>query len=147
MGREQQMSRMAFVAMCGAALMASGASCAEERASAEVVTEIARTTKTATGQPIALPQGPLEVVASIYTLAPGVKLPEHKHPHQRYAYVLEGELKVQQADSPPRLYRAGEFIVESVDGWHFGATAGTVPVRLLVIDQAPPGGVITINRP
>ncbi|MBM3654080.1 MAG: cupin domain-containing protein, partial [Alphaproteobacteria bacterium] len=30
---------------------------------------------------------------------------------------------------------------------HFGATAGTAPVRLLVIDQAPPGGVITINRP
>ena len=141
------MIRLAFVAMLSIALMAVGAARAEERALAEAVTEIARTTKTATGQPIALPQGPLEVVASIYTLAPGVKLPEHKHPYQRFAYVLEGELKLQQADSPSRLYRAGDFIVESVDGWHFGATAGTVPVRLLVIDQVPPGGVITIHRP
>ncbi len=141
------MSRPALVAVLGVALVSVGASLAEQRAPAEVVTEIARTTKTATGQPITLPQGRLEVVASIYALAPGARLPEHKHPFQRYAYVLEGELRVQQADSSSRLYRAGEFIVESVDGWHFGAVAGTVPVRLLVIDQAPPGGDVTINRP
>lgn len=139
------MIRLAFVATFGIALMAVGASHAEERATAEVVTEIARTTKTATGQPIALPQGPLEVVALIYTLAPGVKLPEHKHPYQRYAYVLEGALT--QTGSSSKVYRAGDFIIESVDGWHFGATVGDVPVKLLVIDQAPPGADITIDRP
>jgi quercetin dioxygenase-like cupin family protein len=142
---EQRMIRFGFVATLGLALVSSGASPAQERASGEVVTEIARTTKTATGQPITLPPGPLQVVATIYSLAPGVKLPAHKHPFQRYAYVLEGELTVQQADSASRVYRAGDFIVESVDGWHFGA-AGTGPVKLLVIDQAPPGGEITIDR-
>jgi len=124
-----------------------GAADAEERLPAEQVTEIARTTKTATGQPIALPQGPLEVVASIYTLAPGLRLPEHKHPFQRYAYVLEGELMVQQTGSSSRIYRAGEFVVESVDSWHYGATVGGAPVKLLVIDQSPPGAEITVDRP
>ncbi|MGD9657529.1 MAG: cupin domain-containing protein [Methylocystis sp.] len=141
------MIRSALVAMLGLASVSVGASLAEERAPAEVVTEIARTTKTASGQPITLPQGPAQVVASIYSLAPGAKLPEHKHPFQRYAYVLEGELTVQQTKSSSRVYRAGDFIVESVDGWHFGAAAGTGPVKLLVIDQAPPGADMTINRP
>lgn len=138
------MIRSAFVAILGVALISVGAS-AQERPPAATVTEIARTTKTATGQEIALPQGPLQVVASIYSLAPGAKLPEHKHPFQRYAYVLEGELTVQQGQMSPRLYRAGDFIVESVDGWHFGA-AGAAPVRLLVIDQTPPGAEVTIDR-
>jgi len=144
---EQQMSRLRFVAILSFALSTVGAAVAKEPAPAEVVTEIARATKTVTGQPITLPLGPLEVVASIYTLAPGVKLPEHKHPYQRYAYILQGELMVQQADSSSRVYHAGEFVIESVDRWHFGATVGAVPVKLLVIDQLPPGGEVTVNRP
>jgi quercetin dioxygenase-like cupin family protein len=143
---EQRMIRLALVAILGLASVSGGGSLAQERPPAETVTEIARTTKTATGQPIALPQGPMQVVASIYSLAPGARLPEHKHPFQRYAYVLEGELRVQQADSSSRVYRAGDFIVESVDGWHFGAAAGAGPVKLLVIDQAPPVAEITIDR-
>ncbi|MGE0195945.1 MAG: cupin domain-containing protein [Methylocystis sp.] len=141
------MMRAALCAIAGAAALSVGASVAEERASAEIDTEIARATKTAAGRPITLPQGPLEVVASIYTLAPGARLPEHKHPFQRYAYVLQGELMVQQADSGSRVYRAGEFVIESVDRWHFGATVGDVPVKLLVIDQSPPGVETTVNRP
>ncbi|MGD9540901.1 cupin domain-containing protein [Methylocystis sp.] len=140
------MIRLALVAILGLASVSGGKSRAEERRPAETVTEIARTTKTATGQPIALPQGPTQVVASIYSLVPGARLPEHKHPFQRYAYVLEGELRVQQADASSRVYRAGDFIVESVDGWHFGAAAETGPVKLLVIDQAPPGAEVTIDR-
>ncbi|MCQ4188957.1 cupin domain-containing protein [Methylocystis suflitae] len=144
---EQQMIRMGFIAILSVAFSTVGAAAAKEPAPAEVVTEIARATKTATGQPITLPQGPLEVVASIYTLAPGVRLPEHKHPYQRYAYILEGQLMVQQADSASRVYHAGEFVIESVDRWHFGATVGAVPVKLLVIDQLPPGSDVTVNRP
>lgn len=140
------MIRLGFVAMLGLTSILIGVSLAQERAPAETATEIARTMKTATGQPIALPQGPIQVVASIYSLAPGARLPEHKHPFQRYAYVLEGELTVQQAQTSSRVYHAGDFIVESVDGWHFGAAAGTGPVKLLVIDQAPPGADITIDR-
>ncbi|WP_246695550.1 cupin domain-containing protein [Methylocystis rosea] len=141
------MIRLGFVAVLSIAFNLVEAAVAKEPAPAEVVTEIARAAKTATGQPITLPQGPLEVVASIYTLAPGVRLPEHKHSYQRYAYILEGDLMVQQADSSSRVYHAGEFVIESVDRWHFGATVGAVPVKLLVIDQSPPGGEVTVNRP
>ena len=144
---EQQMIRLGFIAVLSVAFSTVGAAVAKEPAPAEVVTEIARATTTATGQPNTLPQGPLEVVASIYTLAPGVRLPEHKHPYQRYAYILEGQLMVQQGDSSSRVYHAGEFVIESVDRWHFGATVGAVPVKLLVIDQLPPGGEVTVNRP
>lgn len=141
------MIRLGFVAILSMAFNMVGAAVAKEPAPpTEVVTEIARATKTATGQPITLPQGPLEVVASMYTLAPGVRLPEHKHPYQRYAYILEGQLMVQQGDSASRVYHAGEFVIESVDRWHFGATVGAVPVKLLVIDQLPPGGEVTIDR-
>jgi len=62
------MIRFGAVAILGLASASIGASLAQERPSAEVVTEIARTTKTATGQPIALPQGPLQVVATLYAL-------------------------------------------------------------------------------
>ena len=142
------MIRREFVVILGLSFAAGGAAVAKEApAPSEVVTEIARTTKTAIGQPITLPQGPVEVVASMYTLAPGVRLPEHKHPYPRYAYILQGQLMVQQADSSSRVYHAGEFVIESVDRWHFGATVGAVPVKLLVIDQSPPGGEVTINRP
>jgi len=141
------MTRLAVAALICLTFIVSGAAFAEERAPAEVVTEIARATKTSAGQPIVLPQGPLEVVASIYSLAPGARLPEHKHPFQRYAYVLEGALRVQQADSSSRIYRAGEFIIESVDRWHFGATVGDAAVKLLVIDQLPAGAEATIERP
>ncbi|MBM3641248.1 MAG: cupin domain-containing protein [Alphaproteobacteria bacterium] len=144
---EQNMTRLAVAAIICLRFIASGVAFAEERAPAEVVTEIARTTKTAAGQPITLPQGPLEVVASIYTLAPGARLPEHKHPFQRYAYVLEGALMVQQADSSSRIYRPGEFIIESVDRWHYGATVGDAVVKLLVIDQLPPTAEATVERP
>lgn len=141
------MIRLASAAILGLSCAAAGMSYAEERAPAEVVTEIARATHNAAGQTILLPQGPLQVVASIYDLAPGARLPQHKHPFQRYAYVLQGELMVQQADSTSRVYHPGEFIIESVDRWHFGATVGSAPAKLLVIDQLPPGGDVTVTRP
>jgi len=143
---QQQMIRFALAAILGFSCAAAG-SFAQERAPPDVVTEIARATRNAAGQTIVLPQGPLEVVASIYDLAPDARLPQHKHPFQRYAYVLEGELLVQQADSTSRVYHPGEFIIESVDRWHFGATVGGVPAKLLVIDQLPPGGEVTVTRP
>ena len=48
----------------------------------------------AAGQPIVLPQKDAQIVASIYDIAPGAALPEHKHPYPRYGYVLAGTLRV-----------------------------------------------------
>ena len=108
--------------------------------------EIVRTTKNDVGQAITVPSGHLQLVVSTYDIAPGARLPEHKHPFERYAYVIQGDLMVEQVGSSPRVYHAGEFVVESVNRWHFGQAIGEVPVKLLVIDQLPPGRKATVLR-
>ena len=75
------------------------------------------------------------------------RLPQHKHPFQRYAHVLQGELRVRQINGSARIYRAGRFVAEIVGRWHYGEALGAVPVRLLVIDQLQPGRKATIVRP
>ncbi len=134
---------MLAAALCLAALAAAEA----QEGAAIAVNEIVKTMKNDAGQAIALPHRPLQLVVSIYTIAPGARLPQHKHPFQRYAYVLRGDIKVEQVGSSSKLYHAGEFIVESVNRWHFGEAVGETPVKLLVIDQLPPGRKATVQRP
>jgi quercetin dioxygenase-like cupin family protein len=117
---------------------------------------VARTNRTATGQPIAVAAAP-EVIVSLTTIAVHGKLPVHKHPHQRYVYVLEGTLIVARVVCPPddpasrvstarpctefavHTYKAGDFIAEMRDTWHTGRNGGEMWVKLLVIDQVPAG--------
>lgn len=104
-------------------------------------------TTTNSGQPIVLPQRNVEVVVWMYDIPAGSKLPVHRHPYQRYAYVLAGTLQVTDvANARSFAYKPGDFIVEMVDGWHYGANNGKEPVRLLVIDQVEKGRVNTILR-
>jgi len=105
-----------------------------------VVTPVARATQTIADQPIMLPQKDVEVIVSTYDIAPGAALPVHKHHYQRYAYVLAGTLIVANVDSGKDLtFKAGDFIVESLDSWHKGTSIGTETVKLLVIDQVEKG--------
>ena len=86
-----------------------------------VVTPVFSTTTTASGQPIVLPQANAQVIVSTYDIAPGAKLPVHKHPSPRYAYVLSGTLRVtEQASGRTFDYQTGQFIVEVLNAWHFG---------------------------
>ena len=104
-------------------------------------------TTTNSGQPIKLPQGNVEVVVWMYDIPAGSKLAVHKHPYQRYAYVLQGTLQVTDVQNGRSFeYKPGDFIIEMVDGWHYGANNGKVPVRLLVIDQVEPGQANSILR-
>ena len=104
-------------------------------------------TTTNSGQPIRLPQGNVEVVVWMYDIPAGSKLAVHKHPYQRYAYVLQGTLQVTDVQNGRSFeYKPGDFIIEMVDGWHYGANNGKVPVRLLVIDQVEPGQANSILR-
>jgi quercetin dioxygenase-like cupin family protein len=113
-----------------------------------VVQEIARAQATALGQRIELPGGGAEVIASIFTIAPGAELPVHKHrfPRYAYAYVLSGRVGVTGDDGRVSAYEAGAFIVEMVDMWHRGSNACDEPARLLVIDQVEPGASNTIVK-
>ncbi|MPZ39017.1 MAG: cupin domain-containing protein [Rhizobiales bacterium] len=122
---------------------------AQEAAAAAKVraSRIFSATTTANGQPIKLPQGDAEVVVWTYDIPVGARLPVHKHPFPRYAYVLQGMLQVTDVEmSRTSDYKAGDFIVEMVDAWHYGANTGSEPVRLLVVDQVDKGQANTILR-
>ncbi len=117
-----------------ASLLALSAHAEDGRA--VVVRPIMSTTQTASGQPIRLPKGDARVTMSEFTIAPGARLPVHKHPFPRFGYVLEGTLSVTDQDTGQTfVYKQGDMIVEAVDQWHFGANIGQSPLRLLVIDE------------
>ena len=113
-------------------LVASGPTAGADPLSLRTVID---TDKTVLGQPLALPHHEPRVIVTVLEIAPGASLPRHMHPFQRYAFVLDGELTVTFDGGKQFHYHAGNFIVEAVDTWHFGANPGKVPVRLLVIDQ------------
>jgi quercetin dioxygenase-like cupin family protein len=140
MGRTTvKLSALAALAILAAAPAAALA------AEPALVTPILRTETTVTGQPIALPQGAVQVSAVTLEIPAGGKLPPHQHPYPRFAYVLSGRLSVTYVDQKlTKVLGPGDFLVEAVGQTHFGETLGPEPVRLLVIDQAPPGHVNTI---
>lgn len=128
--------RIAAAAIAG--LLAFGATQAADAPKVQVV-PVTRTNTTVTGQPIVVPEQP-DVIVSIATFPPGARLPEHQHPHPHYVYVLEGVLTVVNTDTGKTFdVKAGDFVVEMQDTWHYGINNGTVPVKLLVIDQVPTG--------
>ena len=99
------------------------------------------------GQPILLPQGPVQVVVSRVVIPRGASLPVHKHLYPRYAHVVSGRLRVDDTDSgASREFKPGDFIVEALDRWHSSTALGEEPVELLVIDQVKPGEVNSVRR-
>ncbi len=121
---------------------------ASDKSPAEVVvTPVLSTAKTASGQPIILPQKDVHIVVSTYNIAKGAKLSEHEHPFARYAYVLAGRLQVTNIETGrSNIYRAGDFIVEAIGQSHQAANVGTGPVKLLVVDQVEGDGSNTVVR-
>jgi quercetin dioxygenase-like cupin family protein len=112
------------------------------------VTPLFRSTKTASGQQITLPSGPVELIVSEYVIAPGAVLPVHRHPYERYAFVEAGTLRVTNTQTGAAMvYHPGDVVVEQIDTWHSGENIGPDVVRLKVIDQVPPGKSNTIIRP
>jgi quercetin dioxygenase-like cupin family protein len=103
-----------------------------------VAAPVLSTVTTASGQPIILPSGPARVIVSTYVIAPGARLPVHQHLYPRYAYVLEGQLRVTEVKTHRATrYKKGDFVVEMIGQEHFGENIGATPLRLLVIDIVP----------
>ena len=129
-------------------LLASLPSMACARQQTEVtVKQLLSTTTTSSGQKIVLPQKDAEVVASIFEIPPGARLPEHEHPYPRYGYILSGSLRVTDTETgKSKTYRSGDFVLEAVGRWHTGANAGVEPTRLLVIDIVKNGHANTVLR-
>jgi quercetin dioxygenase-like cupin family protein len=103
------------------------------------VVPVVRTNVTVTGQPIVVPDRP-DVLVSIATFPPGARLPVHKHLYPHLVYVLEGDLTVTNTQTGKTFAaKAGTFVAEMQNTWHFGVNEGRVPVKLLIIDEVPRG--------
>ncbi len=115
-------SLTSFVMLVGTSpLRAEGPAPNPATANLVVVKPVMSSSVTATGQPVVLPRGHVQVIASTYDIAPGAVLPVHKHPYPRYAYVLAGTLQViYDDDGKTETYKQGDFILEAVGQWHHG---------------------------
>jgi quercetin dioxygenase-like cupin family protein len=103
------------------------------------VTPVVRTNTTITGQRIVAPTKP-DVIVATAVFPPGARLPVHKHPYPHYVYVTAGTLTVVNVETNKTSeVQAGSFVAEPMNIWHYGINNGTVPVKLLVIDQVPHG--------
>jgi len=129
---------MKRVILAAAVLVAMSGTAVAEQPTVDVH-PVTRTNTTITGQSIVVPNKP-DVIVSLATFPPGARLPEHQHPYPHYVYVLEGVLTVVNTETNKTFtVKAGDFVVEMQDTWHYGINKGAVPVKLLVIDQVPTG--------
>lgn len=111
------------------------------------VREILRSATTTSGNPVTLPQGPVETIVARYHIAPHATLPVHKHPFFRLGYVLSGSLQVSNLETGrSREFGPGEAIVEDIDQWHSARNLTALPVELLVVDLVPPGAANTVQQ-
>ena len=130
---------------CGSALPAT--SSVAVSTALPSITPIIRTSKTLSGQPLALPSGASEVVATRADFPANAKTNVHRHPFARLVYVEQGRLSVTNFDSgTTTVAAAGEMFVEAIGQWHQGTALDGKPVRLLVIDLVPQGLVNAESR-
>ncbi|MBU1378591.1 MAG: cupin domain-containing protein [Alphaproteobacteria bacterium] len=102
---------------------------------------------TLSGQPIRPPQTDIRITITQGVIPVGGGVPAHKHPYPRLVNVLAGRMKVTNLDTGQvREIAAGDWLVDAVDQWHETKVIGDQPVRLLTIDQAPPGATVTVPR-
>lgn len=137
------MQRTTAAIFTGAAFIYFAAHATEVAQPDAVTTALTRTNRTATGQVVEVPARP-EVIVSLTTIPLHGATRVHKHPYQRFVYVLAGHLRVTDMTTGAHHdYKPGDFLAEMRGTYHFGANMGDGPnageVRLLVIDQVPPG--------
>lgn len=130
-----------------AALLMLAAPLSAQAAEGVKVVPMLNTEVTSSGQPIMLPGGHVRVITSTYEIAPGAKLPEHKHIYPRYGYLMSGQLRITNVETgKSTTFNPGDFIIELLGQWHKAESIGTDPIKLLVIDQVPKGQDNTVLR-
>lgn len=131
--------------LCAAPALAQAAPA--QTAPGPIVRPISQHDSTLSGQPIVLPQGPVRATYSEVVVPAGGRLAVHKHPYPRLALIMSGRLRVRMVDTGQVVeVKAGELAVDSVDQWHEAEVVGDEPVRMLIVDQAPPGVANTVAR-
>ncbi|NNE83264.1 MAG: cupin domain-containing protein [Alphaproteobacteria bacterium] len=98
------------------------------------------TSRTNQGQAIAYPtQTPARVSSVIVTLEPGESTARHRHQVPLFAYILQGELRVNYEGHDTKKYKAGDALIEARDIWHQGTNTGSTPVRILAVFMGADG--------
>jgi quercetin dioxygenase-like cupin family protein len=87
-----------------------------------------------------------EVQAVVVEVAPGAATAWHKHPINNFAYILEGELRLELEDHTTHLFKTGEAFAEVVDLWHRGVNVGAGPLKILVFYSGEVGAPISIPK-
>jgi quercetin dioxygenase-like cupin family protein len=96
--------------------------------------------ETVIGQQITYPgSSPAHVTAVIVTMAPGDSTGWHEHGAPLFAYLLEGELRVDYGSHGTRIYTAGDSLLEAVGAAHDGHNIGDGPVRVLAVFMGAEG--------
>jgi quercetin dioxygenase-like cupin family protein len=104
-----------------------------------VTAPLVATDQTVIGQPLVSPSHP-KVIATVISFQPGDKTAVHKHLFPHYGYMLEGSLTITNSETGQSFeLKAGDFLVEMMDTWHYGENRGAVVTRMLVIDSVPEG--------
>lgn len=102
--------------------------------------QLLKTAKTVAGEDVVYPtSGPAQVTALIVTIAPGAETVLHHHPAPMFAYILEGEVRVDYGAAGSRVFRPGDAFMEAMAATHKGVNSGTVPVRILAVSMGAEG--------
>ena len=108
---------------------------------------LARSAASWNGSPLpAYPAEQPEVTVLKIRIAPGTRLPMHKHPVINAAVVLAGALTVITEAGRSVRFSSGDAIVEVVDQWHYGYNDGPEVAELVVFYAGAQGQPITSNR-
>lgn len=128
------MRRLAILAL---ALLAPAATWAGD---AYPSVKLLETGTTVAGETVAYPTtGPAKVTALVVTIAPGAETVLHHHPAPMFAYILDGEVRVDYGTAGQRTFHAGESFMEAMATPHKGINTGTVPVRILAVSMGAEG--------
>ena len=114
-----------------------------ETALSDAPVEILRGSTTVLDEPIAYPEGEVDIHAVIVTLLPGEATGWHVHGVPLFAYILEGEVTVTYAGAGTRTYSKGDGVLEAMATAHNGRNTGTVPTRILAVFMGGEGGEAT----
>ena len=111
------------------------------------VTQIVKTTQEWDGSTLPpYPSKNPEITILSYEIAPGTRLPMHKHPVINAGVMLQGKLTVITKEGKQLVLNPGDSIVELVNKWHYGINQGSEPVKLIMFYVGEVGTPLVIKE-
>jgi len=96
--------------------------------------------ETMSGQPLARPPAPYQLLVTQATFAAGHVITCHQHTWPRFVYLQAGHLRVTNfATRREYDFTGPAILVESIGQWHQGQVMGPGPVTLVAFEQVPRG--------